>query len=208
VAETATPRPQNYSIPAADRPPGALVEIGASARLLFDAADAADWNAAGEWLKMIDDSASALPATLSDGELVAQLQSRVNGAGEHVLARERVGTMEDANGLTRLVGELSGQFQSPVPFEAVMLGYYGRQLAIGITAGRRSTLTRAVTDLRTTWDTFRPTVEQRGWTDAARRFTDIVVQLDGANRPADFVAPTRAELAEADRIEKLFQSGT
>jgi hypothetical protein len=32
---------------------------------------------------------------------------------------------------------------------------------------------------------------------------DIIVQLAGARRPADYVAPTRAELSEADRVEKL-----
>jgi hypothetical protein len=49
---------------------------------------------------------------------------------------------------------------------------------------------------------------RRGDIDEARRFTDIVVQLEGARRPADFVAPTRAELTEADRIVKLFRSLT
>jgi hypothetical protein len=37
----------------------------------------------------------------------------------------------------------------------------------------------------------------------ARRFTDIVVQLDGAQAPGDFVAPTRVELDAVDRLEKI-----
>jgi hypothetical protein len=65
-----------------------------------------------------------------------------------------------------------------------------------------------VTDLRSTWNRIEPTIERRGHVDDARRFTDIVVQLEGAQRPADFVAPTRAALAEADHLEKLFRSPT
>jgi hypothetical protein len=46
-------------------------------------------------------------------------------------------------------------------------------------------------------------VDRRGQVVEAKRFADIVVQLAGARRPADYVAPTRAVLSEADRIEKL-----
>jgi hypothetical protein len=83
---------------------------------------------------------------------------------------------------------------------------YGRKLEIGIATGRPSTLTRATIDLRSTWDTLRDVVEQNGWSEAASRFTDIVVQLEGAARPADYVSPTRAARAEADRMQKLFRS--
>jgi hypothetical protein len=38
-----------------------------------------------------------------------------------------------------------------------------------------------------------------------RRFTDIVLQLEGAKAPADFVAPARAELAAVDRLETMFK---
>jgi hypothetical protein len=42
--------------------------------------------------------------------------------------------------------------------------------------------------------------------DYARRFNDIVVELMGAKRPADFVAPVHAELAAAARLERIFTS--
>jgi hypothetical protein len=35
--------------------------------------------------------------------------------------------MDAANEITRLVADPSGQLQTQVPYEAIMLGYYGRQ---------------------------------------------------------------------------------
>jgi hypothetical protein len=194
--------------PVADRPPAALVGIGGAAEGLFDAAFAADWSAADEWMTAITESASALPPALPKADIVAQLGSLVAALKDHVAAHERIETLDDANTVTRLAADLSAEFQTDVPYEAVMLGFYGRQLELGIAALRRTALTQAVTDLRSTWNRLQPVMLQRGYTDEARRFTDVVVQLEGAKRPADFVAPTRAELAEADRIEKLFRSRT
>ena len=39
----------------------------------------------------------------------------------------------------------------------------------------------------------------------ARRFTDIVVQLEGAQAPRDFVTLTRAELEAVGRLEKIIR---
>jgi hypothetical protein len=196
------------AIPAADRPPAALVGIGDTAKQLFDAAFAADWRAANEWMMAITESVAALPSGLPKPDLVAQLGTLVAALNDHVAAQERVATMDDSNTVTRLVADVSAEFQTTVPYEAVMLGFYGRQLELGLAAVRPSVLSRAVTDLRSTWNRLQPVILQRGHTDDARRFTDIVIQLEGAKRPAEFVAPTRAEMAEADRIEALFRART
>ena len=203
----ASPAPAS-AIPAAERPPSSLTQIGESAKSLFDAAYASDWSAAANLMQSMSESASELPATLPKPDLVAQLQSRLGDVRQTISMHQRIETMDDANSLTRLVADLSAEFQTQVPYEAVMLGYYGRQLELGIASTRPASLTQASTDLRSTWNRIEPAIERRGHIDDARRFTDIVVQLEGARRPADFVAPTRAELSEADRIEKLFRSPT
>ena len=203
----ASPAPAN-AIPAADRPPSSLMQVGELAKSLFDAAYASDWSAAADSMQSLSESASELPATLPKPDLVAQLRSRLDDVKQTVGKHQRIETMDAANGITRLVADLSGEFQPQVPYEAVMLGYYGRQLELGIASTKLTTMTQASTDLRSTWNRIEPTIEQRGHIDDARRFTDIVVQLEGARRPADFVAPARAELSEADRIERLFRSRT
>jgi hypothetical protein len=208
VQQTAASPAPASAIPAAARPPAALVQIGELAGQLFDAAEASDWRTAGEWVQSLNESASALPDTLPKPDVVAQLQSRLADVRESVSAHHRIETMDDANGITLRVAGLAAEYQPPVPYEAVMLGYYGRQLDLGIASAQISTVTQARTDLRATWERFERVLEGRGALDEARRFTDILVQLDGAKRLADFVPPTLAELAEADRIEKLFRSPT
>jgi hypothetical protein len=196
------------AIPVADRAPMSLVQLGRSAKGLFDAADASDWTAAKESIQSINESASVLVTPRSKQDLSLQLRSLLTGAQEHVKAKERIGTMDDANAITRIVAELTALFRPQEPYDVMMLGYYGRQLELGVAASRPSILNRARTDLQSTWNRVEPVIERRGQIDDARRFTDIVVQLDGAQRPADFVTPTRAALAAADRIEKLFQSSS
>jgi hypothetical protein len=87
----------------------------------------------------------------------------------------------------------------------VLLDYYGRQLELGIAASRPSALKQATADLRQTWKSIEPDILRRGHVDDARRFTDILVQLEGAKRPADFIVPARAELAAVDRLETIFK---
>jgi hypothetical protein len=114
--------------------------------------------------------------------------------------------MDVANSITRLVADVSAEFRTEVPIGVVMLDYYGRQLELGIAAGRPSTLTQATADLRQQWDRIEPDILRRGHADEARRFTDLVVQLEGARRRADFTAPIRAELEAVDRLETIFKT--
>jgi hypothetical protein len=191
--------------PPADAPPAALVSIGESAEGLFDAANTSQWQTATEQLQALNEAAFQLPLGLPKADLVGQLESRIEDVRQSTASHRRVETMDFANSITRIVADLSADFQTNVPIDVVMLDYYGRQLELGIATGRQSTLARATADLRQQWDRLEPIIVQRGHVDEARRFTDIVVQLGGAKRPADFAAPARAELAAVDRLEAIFK---
>jgi hypothetical protein len=97
-------------------------------------------------------------------------------------------------------------YQTPIPYDVLLLAYYGRQLEVGIVTGDQAALARASADLQQAWNRIEPTIEQRGHVDEARRFTDVVVQLQGARTPSAFAAPVRAELDAVDGLEKLFAS--
>ena len=153
-------------------------------------------------MRSVSQSASALPSNLPQADLVGQLQASVQDAGDAASARDRVETMDEANTITRLVADLSAEFQGQLPYEAKMLAYHGRQLELGLVAGRPSMLAQSANALQSAWTRLQPAMDRRGQVDEAKRFTDIVVQLAGARRPAGYVAPTRAVLSEADRIEK------
>jgi hypothetical protein len=190
---------------AADAPPEALLQVGESAEQLFDAARASDWQAAVTRLEALRDSAHRLPLDLPKPDLVGQLQSRIDDLRQEVDGRQQVQTTDDANAVTHLAAELSAMYQTTIPYDILLLDYYGRQLELGIVTGSQTALAQTSADVRQTWNRIEPTIERRGHTDEARRFTDIVVQLEGAKTPSAFAAPTRAELDAVDRLETLFK---
>ncbi len=132
------------------------------------------------------ESAANLPTSRSKPDLAARLQSRIEEVGNTVSTRQRLETMDGANAITRLAAELSAEHQPEIPYALVLLDYYGRELELGIAAGDQARLKRAAADLRQTWNEFERTILQRGAVDEARRFTDFVVQLEGAKAPGDF----------------------
>jgi signal transduction histidine kinase len=204
AASTAAPPPQPAPSIAADDPPSALVQVGEMAENLFDSARAGNWSRAAERLQALRRAGEDLPTSVQNNDLRAQLRVRLHALERHAAARQKVQTMGDANAITRLAAELSEQYRTPIPYAVTMLDYFGRQLEIGIAARNRATLKRTTADLRQTWDHLEPTILRRGHADDARRFTDIVVKLEGCRRPSDFVAPTRAELDAVDRLEAIF----
>jgi hypothetical protein len=209
-AQTATPAPPVAPaaapvVPTAERPPSALMEVGEAAESLFDAALAKNWTAAEGQLEALKASAGDLPASLPKPDLVAQLHSRLDALGASVASHQRVETMDDANGITRIAAEIATKWQTRIPYEVILLDYYGRQLELGIASGKLDSLKRTTTDLRSTWNMIEHTILERGHTDDAKRFTDIVVQLEAARTPDDFVAPARAELAAVDQLQNIFR---
>jgi hypothetical protein len=196
--------PPTASASVSEGPPSALTQIGTSAADLFDLARTSKWDDAAASLQTLKASASALPSAGLKPDLGAQLRSRIRDLEDNVKTQQRVQSMDMANSITRLVAELSASYQAEIPYKIVLLDYYGRQLELGLAASNPATLKRATADLRETWNSIEPSILERGHVDDARRFTDIVVQLEGARRPADFVAPVRAELAAVDRLEKIY----
>jgi hypothetical protein len=190
---------------AADKPPAALTQVGQSAEDLFDAARASKWKDAGVSVHVLKESTAALSGTAFKPDLLAQLRSRVADLEHSVEARQRVRSMDFANGITLIAADLSAPYQADIPYRIVLLDYYGRQLELGVAASRPSTLHRASVDLRQTWNAVEPSILRRGDVDDARRFTDIVVQLQQARRPSDFAAPARAELAAVDRLKAIYR---
>jgi hypothetical protein len=200
-----TPAAAPEVIPAAERPPDALLQIGELAEDIFDAARTSKWSNVVRAVQSLKESSSVLSSPGLKPDLTAQLRSRISDLERSAKARRRAQSMDFANSITRLVAELSAPYQTEIPYEIVLLDYYGRQLQLGVAASRPSTLKQATADLRQTWNAVEPSILRRGHVDDARRFTDIVVQLEGAKHPTDFVAPVRAELAAVDRLEKIFK---
>ena len=188
-----------------DGPPSSLVEIGDAAEQLFDAARLSSWSAADVAVQTMRTSSEGLPTTWPTPDLAGRLLSRLAEVEASASARRRVQTMDFANGITRVVADLSSEYRMPVPYSLVLLDYYGRELELGIAAGDPIRLAQTTADLQQTWNRFESAILQLGAIDEARRFTDSVAQLVDARVVSDFVAPTRAELVAADALKRLFK---
>jgi hypothetical protein len=191
-------------IPTADRPPLAFVEITGAAEEIFDQARTSQWNEATVSVNALTEAAADLRAPALKADLVEQLRSRIATLQGSVKACQRVPSMDAANSVTQIIADLASPYQTKVPYQILLLGYYGRQIELGLAASRPSLRTQAIADLRQTWNATERSVLQHGDVDDARRFTDIVVQLEGAKQPADMVVPVGAERAAAKRLEKIF----
>jgi hypothetical protein len=179
------------------------VGIAESAAVVFDRARTLKWGEASATGQALYESAATLSVGALQPDLAARLKSRVAYLRSSVKAADRVRSMDAANSITHVVAELCSPYQDEIPYKIVLLDYYGRQLELDLVASRPSTIKRATADLRQTWRSVERSVLQHGDVDAARRFTDIVVQIDGAQHP-DLVAPVRAELAAVGRLKKIF----
>ncbi len=199
-AQTASER-----IPAADRPPRALIDMGNAAANLFDAARDARWDEATDQLQAIQTNLDDLPSSLSPPDLWKSLRRRARELAVNVRRRDKGRTMESANAITRLAADLSRTFDATVPIQIPLLAYFGRQLEVGVVRHDAGQLRRAKSDLVQTWNTLRPQLEQHGNVDDVRRLTDVVVSLEGTQTPADIERLSRTELEDVERLRSTFK---
>jgi hypothetical protein len=195
-----------YVVPGADRPPASLVRTEQSAEELFDAAWSSDWLRAAEELQSLREAASDLPDEMPRLDLVAKLRSNIVDLSDATSMKQRVETMDAANAITQIVAELCAQFRPMVPYDVKMLGYYGRQIELGLASGRLADSQQGVSDLVTVWNRTEAAIGRSGHADDARRFSDLVVELMSATRQDDFVRPVTAELEAVSRLERIFTS--
>jgi hypothetical protein len=189
------------TIPVADQRPLALSEVDDSARYLFEYARDAKWMQANGQLDTLQRAVGDLPIGLRPADVAAALRNRIRELPDDVSRHERIRTMEAANAITESVIGLSAAFQSPVPAQVPRLAYLGRQIEVGIAAGRKAAIARAVAEIRQTWDELRPELEGRGHRADVRRMTDIVVSLETTKETAEDAALARDELATVSHLE-------
>jgi len=187
--------------------PMALQQIGDSSVAVFDDALAGRWSDVTAELAGIDRRLAEMPADLPYPDVVARMRARLRSLTHNVAAHRTLAVLDDANAVTRLVLQIADGFEVTVPFDIAILPYYGRQLQIGALGGNFAILRRATQDLRATWTRLEPSVIERGDTALARRFTDIVVDLEGARRVSDFKRLAKAELDAAALLNQQFESG-
>ncbi len=194
----ATARP---AVPAVDRPPMALADVGTAARALFDEAQANRWDGAAAQLVTLQKALQDLPGGVGPADIRGALQSRVRILSRNVRNRQRANTMDAANEVTRLVAALADSFVQPTPAQLSLLEYYGRQLEVGTAERRPAVVRRAVQDIRQAWDRIEPDLLRRNRADDVRRITDIVVSLEGKPEAPQVERLAKQELDAVQHLE-------
>ena len=192
---------------AIEQPPTALQQIRESAVAVFDDTLAGKWADVSAELKGIEQRLSKLPANLPFPDVVALLHERIRSLRQGVPAHDTLAVLDDANALTQLVTQIADGFEVTVPFEVAILPYFGRQLEIDAMSGSLNRLRQISRDLRAMWTRAEPMVLMRGDTVDARRFTDIVVDLEAASSLSDFKRLAKMELDAAASLSRQFESG-
>jgi len=190
--------------PAADRPPRAVVELRDAALSAWRPALEGDWTTASERLQTIQSAVTTLPARAGQPDLRIQLRGRIAAFRDAIKTRRGVAAAMNANWIGRLADEMADQYETAVPGDVRLLGFFGRAAEIDAIAHRRAKVKSDLSGLRTAWHRVEPMVLQRNATDAARRFSDAVVQLSGASTTDQQTRAAEAELDAAQQINAIF----
>ena len=91
-------------------------------------------------------------------------------------------------------------YTDPVPGELMMLKYYSRQLDIAASTDDAPLLKDTADSVRRTWNELRPAVESHGGIDEARRFSDLVRDLEHSGSPADLGGRLRDRISEVKQV--------
>ena len=189
--------------PVADRPPEPLTELRDAAIAMYTPALRGDWPTASERLKILNEAVTDLPTQLGKPDLVQQLRGRLPALRRAVHDHQSVVAATNANWVARLADEIGSAYDTTLPLDIRLLGFFGRSLEIdGVQRGPRTNADLA--DLHTVWRRVEDSVLQHNGTDAARQFSDALVALDGAVRGGDLASAARIELDAAQRVAALY----
>jgi hypothetical protein len=203
VFSVSLPQSSNAS---AEAPPMALQQIGDSSVAVFEEALEGRWDDVAADLAGIDRRLAELPPQLPYSDVVAEMRARIHALHDEAAARRTSSVLDDANAVSRLVTQIADGFEVAVPFEVAVLPYYGRQLEVGVLTERLADLQRTSRDLRAMWTRAERIVLRSGDTDDARRFTDIMVDLEAARGLDDYQSLAQRELDLAAAISQRLRS--
>lgn len=205
-AAVASPAPTTASTaPTASAGEMAVTATGTHGEDLYDAVKANDWTKASS----IMDSLTASSQLLTGGSAAAsteqqQLSAVLDTLHRTIPAHQHAAALEAANRVTYLAAKMTTQYHPSTPAEVLLLDYYGRELEVWSAANNTAKLAQTRTDLQTTWNALRPTVQSRGRGDQAARTDSLVTRIAAAKSPAEYGRLAKPFLDEVDELEKVF----
>lgn len=186
--------------------PFPLAAIAHHGENLYDAARATDWLRAGASLDSLQQEGTGIGTIAGVSEsLRAQLVDQLVTVSGAVAARDRFGTLQSANELTRLAAEATRPFEPSMPVEVTLLDYEGRLLELRAEQNDLPQLRTSTALLRQTWEAVRGRVEaRRGGPAAAASFEALVARAEAATAVPEYAVLATRILDEVDALERLF----
>lgn len=183
--------------------PKPLANAGEYAENIYDAAKVKDWKTADAKLAGLKDSVARLEGTSGVGDL-GTLQSDTAALQKAVSARDQQAALLASNKATFDAANLSTAFDNPVPVTVTKLDYYGRQVEVQAASGDTAALKKTAAEVQRTWDGVRQQVVKNGGTAEAKKFDELVAQLQQANTPSSYGKLATPILDQVDYLEKIF----
>lgn len=183
--------------------PKPLANAGEYAENVYDAAKAKDWKTADAKLSALKDSTAKLQGTSGVKDL-GTLRSDTAALEKAVGARDQQATLLASNKATLDAANLSTAFDNPVPVAVTKLDYYGRQVEIQAASGDTAALKQTASEVQRTWDSVRQQVVKNGGTAEAKKFDELVTQLQQANTSGQYGNLATPILDQVDYLEKVF----
>lgn len=184
--------------------PAAVEAIRYHAKNAYEFVRAGDWASARAALDSLAADTGSLRQVAATGADADSTGAAVSALDLALAGHHQIEAMTESNRLTRLGAELARVYDPPEPIEVAMLGYFGRELELGVAANDDPRLRRAATGIRENWRTLRPTVLGFDGADEAARFDDLVARLDVAGGRSDFARLSMSAIADVYGLEQLF----
>jgi hypothetical protein len=190
--------------------PASLVDVGEFGENIYDAARDKDFAAAAKKLDALKVATRKLKADLANPSAdqkkgLEQLDAQIAALDKTVSAKDRQATMLAANQVTLIAAELTEPYRVPVPVAITRLDYLGRELEIWAAASDVKKLQATGLDIRSTWSKVRPAVDSHGGVAQAKKFEELVVQVEKATTAGDYARVATPILDQVDELEKVFK---
>ena len=130
------------------------------------------------------------------------MDSGVSSLEDAIRAHDRESASRASQGITMPIAELAGMFAAPVPAELMMLKYYSCQYSIAASRNDMQALKITADEVRQTWSGLRPAVEAHGGVAEARRFNDLVNDLEKNGPPGQSGGLLRDRIDEIQAVMK------
>lgn len=187
--------------------PKTLIDMGEYSENIYDFTKAADWKNSEAKFNQLKSTAKRAHLDVKKENLdQSALDTTIDTLEKDIIARDRHASMREANQMTLIVINLTSSYPQSIPPEITKLDYYGRELEIWAAVNDIKKLHVIAQEMRRTWEGIRPLLEARGDITEAKKFENLIVQIEHAKSASDYSNLAKLVLEEVDNLENIFNT--